>query len=321
MNSKFFLFFILFLGFIILINFSLAQNSTNTTNSANSNQNSSQTNVVNSGTKIPSLKEKEPGKLINQFYEFLLIISGFLAFATIVYGGIQRILNANNPSKISDANERIKSAFLGILLLFGAYILLRLVNPNLVNLKLPELEEIKVEQEKVSANTQATNVEAGKNTATGKAGRSLSDTEARTILKNNGIDSKLTNTTLEGIKEGTINELIRMKKECDEWLKKWYPNESQNGCYVYVTGGTENIGVHNPGACSHANGYKIDIAVNSRLDEFIKKTYCFEEGNDCTYYDIRVGDNALMYKSPTGSFYARETNPPHWDIQITSQCP
>lgn len=269
-----------------------------------------QTNTISTTppVSLPSLQEKEPGKLINQIYNFILAISGFLAFVIIVYAGISRILAAGNTSKITEANQRIQDAFMGILLLLGAYIILRLINPNLVNLKLPELEKIKVKSDAYTS----TDVSGGVG---------LSEDEARKILNINGIDILNNDRTfLQGIKQGTLDELIRMKKECDTWVSKYYPNykmHNKNECYILVTGGTENI-KHNPGVCSHANGYKIDIAPNSMLDKFITETYCMKTNNGCVNYDKR-SDGALIYKSPTGSTYAREGN--HWDIQITSQCP
>lgn len=296
---------ILIIGFILFFNFNLTL---------------SQTNTVSTTVSLPTLGEKEPGKLINQFYDFLLIISGLLAFAVIVYGGIERILAAGNPSKISDSNEWIKSAIIGLLLLFGAYIILKLINPNLVNLKLPELQGIKVEKPEYMKLEEGGAVTGG---VEGIGGVGLSDAEARQLLTNAGIGVKSTNTTLEGIKQGVIDELIRMKKECDGWLAKYYPNESKNGCKILVTGGTE--AGHASGNCSHANGYKADIDDDMPLvNEFIIKNYCKtinQNGqNICTYYYIREEDKALMYKSPTsGATYAKESN--HWDIQITSQCP
>lgn len=291
MNLKIFgIFGILIIGFILFLNFNLTL---------------SQTNTVSTTASLPAFNEKEPGKIINQFYDFFLIISGLLAFAVIVYGGIKRILAAGNTSKISDANEWIKNAAIGLLLLFGAYIILKLINPNLVNLKLPELQGVVVEK-------------PGYMLAPTTGG--LSHEEAKGILNEFKIGVKSTNTTLEGIKKEVLNELIIIKNECDEWFKKYYPNEfykSNNGCYVFVTGGTES-GYHSTkGFCTHENGYKVDIALWGRLDEFIEKNYCKKidsnNPNKCIYYEKRE-DGALLYKSPTGAIYAKEEN--HWDIQI-----
>lgn len=256
-----------------------------------------------SGGNVLELQFKTPGEFIYNIYIFSLSIGGALAFGAIVYGGILRIAGAGNPSKISEANEWIKSALIGLILLLGVYFVLTLINPNLVKLDLPQLRGIKTE--------------GGGATDSGARIAGLSDSEARTLLKNAGIDAKITNTTLEGIKRETINELIRMKQECDAWMKRYYPNENNGQCNVFITGGTEH-GPHRSGYCSHANGYKADIRLSTRLNEFIEKTYCEKRGNSCVPYDIRSGDGALMYRSPTGAIYAREGD--HWDMQANFAC-
>lgn len=80
-----------------------------------------------------------PGAFIANFYQFALIIAGVLAFGVIVYGGIRYMTSAGNPSGQSDAKEWIEAALLGLLLLAGAYFILGVVNPQLLNLNLPGL--------------------------------------------------------------------------------------------------------------------------------------------------------------------------------------
>ncbi|HVM76811.1 MAG TPA: pilin [Candidatus Paceibacterota bacterium] len=83
-----------------------------------------------------------PGDIINGFYNFALLIGGLLAFGAIVYGGVRYMAGAGNPSAQSDAKEWIWSALLGLALLAGAYMILYLINPALVNLSLPSLQSI-----------------------------------------------------------------------------------------------------------------------------------------------------------------------------------
>ena len=63
-----------------------------------------------------------PVGLIADFYELALALSGVLALGMIIYAGILRVTSANNPSKVSESNDIIFNALLGIVLLFGAYI-------------------------------------------------------------------------------------------------------------------------------------------------------------------------------------------------------
>jgi hypothetical protein len=78
-----------------------------------------------------------PGAFIGNFYQFALMLGGVMAFGVIVYGGVKYMTSAGNPSGQSDAKEWIESALLGLLLLVGAYFVLNVINPQLVNLSLP----------------------------------------------------------------------------------------------------------------------------------------------------------------------------------------
>jgi hypothetical protein len=83
-----------------------------------------------------------PAGWISNFYTFALILSGILAFGAIVYGGVLYATSAGNPSQQSKGKSWIWSALLGLLLLAGAYIILRTINPNLVNLKINSLSSL-----------------------------------------------------------------------------------------------------------------------------------------------------------------------------------
>ena len=86
--------------------------------------------------------DPSPVGLIANFYELAIAFSGVLALGIIIYAGIIRIINANNPGKVGETNDMIYNALLGIVLLFGAYILLNTINPQLTKLELPALSEI-----------------------------------------------------------------------------------------------------------------------------------------------------------------------------------
>jgi len=293
------------------------QNNQNTSNQ--NNQNKNDTNVVSPTNTFEIPRKENPAEFIRQIYIFLLSISGLLAFFAIIFGGVQRVIYAGNPEKIKDADEWIKSALWGLLLLFGAWVLLNTINPNLVKLELPRLQPAKVEE---GTKSEGGGAGVGGGGGGGVAGPSLSESDARSRLLANGItvNAQPPQTSLNGIKQATIDEVIRMKKECDAWMKKYYPNENDGVCNVVVTGGTEN-GPHAAGRCSHGNGYKIDLRLSTRLNEFIEKTYCCKNPrtNQCGVCDVRVVDGALIYKSPNGVIYAKEGN--HWDVQINFACP
>lgn len=88
-----------------------------------------------------------PVGLIADFYELALALSGVLALGMIIYAGILRVTSANSPSKVSESNDIIFNALLGIVLLFGAYILLNTINPELTKLEIPQLSKIEIKEQ------------------------------------------------------------------------------------------------------------------------------------------------------------------------------
>lgn len=77
---------------------------------------------------------------IVRFYKFGMGIAGALALVMIVFGGLL-ITTSEVVGKKKEGIDMIKSAIWGIVLLFGAHLLLRTINPQLVKLKEPGLEK------------------------------------------------------------------------------------------------------------------------------------------------------------------------------------
>lgn len=84
-----------------------------------------------------------PVAIVGNIYLFALGIGGLLAFGSIVFAGIEWATSRGNPSAISDAQDQITQAFLGLLLLTGSYIILNTINPQLTVLQIPKLAPVK----------------------------------------------------------------------------------------------------------------------------------------------------------------------------------
>lgn len=84
-----------------------------------------------------------PG-FIRYIYLFALGAVGIIALLSILIGAIMYVFSAGNPSKASDAKDRIFSALLGILILLAAVLILRTINPDLVNIgfELPDIKPV-----------------------------------------------------------------------------------------------------------------------------------------------------------------------------------
>ena len=73
------------------------------------------------------------------------MLSGVLAFGAIVYGGVRYAFAAGNPSAQSEGKEWIKGALIGLFLLVSTYVILNVINPNIVKCTLPELVGVTIE--------------------------------------------------------------------------------------------------------------------------------------------------------------------------------
>jgi hypothetical protein len=97
--------------------------------------------TINAG--IPGSSDvASPAGIVANFYQFAVFFGGLVAFAVIVYAGVRYTLAAGNPSTQSDARDQITQALLGLLMLLGVYLLLNVINPDLVKLSMPELTAI-----------------------------------------------------------------------------------------------------------------------------------------------------------------------------------
>ena len=95
---------------------------------------------------IVNLSGASPARAINDLYTFALGIGAMVAFGIIVYAAF-RYATSESSSTQSEAKTMIYQALLGLLLLLGVTLVLGFINPDLPNLRDPNLralEEIKV---------------------------------------------------------------------------------------------------------------------------------------------------------------------------------
>ena len=85
--------------------------------------------------KDPSAKcGQDLPSLVAWFYYFIIGISGFAAFIMIVWGGVQWMTSAGNPTATTEAKDRIQQALLGLLLILASFLILQVINPELLQL-------------------------------------------------------------------------------------------------------------------------------------------------------------------------------------------
>jgi len=84
-------------------------------------------------------------ELIKYIFLFALGIVGFIALLSFMIAAVQYVTSAGNASKATDAKDRIMSALLGIGLLLTSVVLLRIINPDLINLDLEDNKTIPID--------------------------------------------------------------------------------------------------------------------------------------------------------------------------------
>ena len=183
---------------------------------------------------------------ITRLYQFGIGISGILAVGMIVFGAILYSTSAGQGDRQREGKDMITSALWGILLLFGAYLILKTINPDLVLLREPnapvfiphELQPISTyrlaEAQKIRDKFTAAGVGINKPECSNAA-----DTDC---------------TSVYGLPGKTIQDIIAIKNGCN--------------CDVVITGGTE------AGHQSHGVGNPmIDLRYNKTVADWIKANF------------------------------------------------
>ncbi len=86
----------------------------------------------------PKPGEKVPlgiAQQIGNFYQWALGIGGLIALGVLIFGGILYTISAGSTSRQEDAKNWLFGAIMGTLLLFGSYLILNTINPELTRLK------------------------------------------------------------------------------------------------------------------------------------------------------------------------------------------
>jgi len=90
---------------------------------------------------------------VKYIFNSAIALSGLLAFIVLLWSGIQYFTSAGNPEIIKSAKSRIKSAFIGLLILFFSYLILITINPQLISfqlLRLPQTPKTQLPQTPIS---------------------------------------------------------------------------------------------------------------------------------------------------------------------------
>jgi len=93
----------------------------------------------NSPLGTPLTENSGLTELVKYLYEWLISLGGLAAFIALIYAGIIYLTSAGNPTQTKNAKDHLKSAAFGLVLLFGTFIILNTINPQLTKITLPPL--------------------------------------------------------------------------------------------------------------------------------------------------------------------------------------
>jgi hypothetical protein len=77
--------------------------------------------------------------LVKYFYEWGIFIGGLAVLISLLIGGFLYLTSVGNPTRMSEAKDRIFSAIIGLVLLFSIYLILNTINPDLTVLTTPTI--------------------------------------------------------------------------------------------------------------------------------------------------------------------------------------
>ena len=75
---------------------------------------------------------------VSQLYKFISMIVGALGAMMFMIGGFQYLISAGNTAAVAQAKQTMFSALAGIIIVLTAYLLLRIINKELVDLEEPQ---------------------------------------------------------------------------------------------------------------------------------------------------------------------------------------
>lgn len=74
---------------------------------------------------------------VNAIYAFIAVIVGVLGVVMFIIGGFQYLLSAGNTAAAGEAKKTMFAAVAGIIIVLTAYLLLKMINKELVDLQNP----------------------------------------------------------------------------------------------------------------------------------------------------------------------------------------
>lgn len=101
-------------------------------------------NLWTRGTEVTLEKSDTSiiANMIKGFYNYGIGIAGILAAIMLMAGGIIWLTSAGSSEKVSQAKNLLGGSIIGLVILFGSWIMLRTINPALVDFRIQDVKPI-----------------------------------------------------------------------------------------------------------------------------------------------------------------------------------
>ncbi len=231
---------------------------------------------------------------------FFLVFAGLMTIA-----GFGLVTSGGNQSALEAAKSKFTNAIIGLIIMMAAWLIVDTIMRGLMKTGDGSIDgwgpwsEVKcMRQTNVAqwSRTGSDTIDPGIITPPAAPSGSASHDAAVAKLGNEFTISSSGNcsdrtrkecTSLDGIREKTLDRIMELQDKV--------------GINLTITGGTE--AGHAAGPHSHANGYKIDLRPEPRLNNYIEANFTKVSGS--------------KWKDSNGNIYYRH-EPDHWDITITN---
>lgn len=131
------------LSFFIIGNKSLAQENEENKGTTFIPQITIPGSIFQKGSEVEIKDNTRPiGEYILSIYNYLLAVVGLLAAIVLMISGVIWLTAAGNSDKISQAKNWMIGSLTGLVLMLTSYIILKTVNPGLIEFKNPEISKI-----------------------------------------------------------------------------------------------------------------------------------------------------------------------------------
>ena len=101
-------------------------------------------NLWTKGTEVTLEKSDTSviASMIKGFYNYGIGIAGILAAIMLMAGGIIWLTSAGSSERVSQAKNLLSGSIIGLVILFGSWIMLRTINPALVDFRIQDVKPI-----------------------------------------------------------------------------------------------------------------------------------------------------------------------------------